>query len=700
LLAGAMDFCAWADGDVAAHVPAQAPRTGVLMNQRQAFREYCTTGAGAKAFGRIKADFDRDYLSWPFPAEPLTYGDPEPERRSSDHADQWRLAQDVCGRVSGVAEAATLCWLATGEERYLAKAKDFLLQSCAWHFAPKWESGPVAGATDIYYNDEAHFRLWRKLPLVYDQIRDRLTAAEKQTVLAHFKIRGERSFAWIRKAKVEKIRRNSIEANAASHPVRFIAMTGLSGLALWEDLPEARDWWRLAYVFYRDQFSPWGGDDGGWAEGSAYWRGTIEHAAFQDTLLGIGDPLAYASSWWRNSPYFALYNVQPYLHTVFGDTSNAGRFNLEPNVADYFEHMARVLQNGWFVSYAVLCRDSRPRPVDRGLKGLDRIYPTACEFLVRNFVASNRPLPAPKPLRDLPQERCFRDVGWVSIHSALGRPEDDIQITFKSSPYGSFSHSHADQNAFILNAYGEGLAINSAYREFHRSPHHKEWTWQTKSKNALLIDGQGQKPQDKEATGKITRFEVADRYVWTTGDATVAYQSQQPAERVQRVTRDLVFVDRRYLVVRDRVQLTTPGRISWLLHAEKNLSWDGASGTIHIRGDKASLIAKVVGQDVKWSGRVTEQFSVPVDPKYAGGDAGASYVTGKWSNQSHLTLESVETAQEFTLFAVLWPDRSMVSELPLALHSGGVLDVTRPDGQRDFVHVTDQKCEVGLLPKG
>lgn len=599
-----------------------------------------------------------------------------------------------------MAQAATAIWLVSGDGRYLAKAKEFLLQACAWRFAPDWKSGPGAGATDIYYNDEAHFRLWRTLPLVYDQIRDQLTSDEKQTVLAHFKIRGDRSVAWIKKSKVERIRRNSLAENAASHPVRFMAMTGLSGLALWDDLPEARDWWRLAYIFYRDQFSPWGGDDGGWAEGNAYWRGTFEHAAFQDALLAIGDPLAYASPFWKNSPYFALYNVQPYLHTIFGDTSNAGRFNLDPNVADYMDHAARVLQNGYFRSYAALCRDQRPRPEERGLAGLDRVYPTACELLVRDFIASSRPLLA-RELCELPQERFFGDVGWVSMHSALGRPEDDIQITFKSSPYGSFSHSHADQNAFILNAFGEGLAINSAYREYHRSPLHKEWTWQTKSKNALLIDGQGQKPQDKLATGKITRFEVSDRCVWTTGDATVAYQTMQPAGRVERVTRDLVFVDRRYLVVRDRVKLATPARISWLLHAEKNLSWDGATDTALIRGDRAFLIGKVLAADGTWSGSVTDKFPVPVDPKYTSGEAGASYVTAKWSNQSHLSLESAEAAKEFTVFAVLWPDRTAVSKLPVSLDAGGTLVVTRPDGKRDSVRVRDETCEISSpSPKG
>jgi hypothetical protein len=154
--------------DVAAHVPPRPPRTMVIEGRLKDFRAYCTTGEAAKAFAKIKADFDRDYLAFPFPDEPVTYGGPDPKNRDSDEADKWRNVQDVCGRVSGVAEAATFIWIVTGEEKYFTKAKEFLLKSCAWHFAPDWENGPVVGATDIYYNDEANFRLWRKLPLVYD----------------------------------------------------------------------------------------------------------------------------------------------------------------------------------------------------------------------------------------------------------------------------------------------------------------------------------------------------------------------------------------------------------------------------------------------------------------------------------------------------------------------------------------------------
>lgn len=682
--------------EFASVVPPQGPRTLIPAGRLEAFRAYCLTGPGVASFTRIRADLDREYLDYPFPEEPVTYGDPSPSKRSSAMADIWRAQQDICGRISGIAEAATLCWLVTGDEKYFEKAKDFLLRSCRWRFGPDWRAGPVPGAADVYYNDEAHFRLWRKLPMVYDQLRAKLTPAERATVLAHFRERGNRSVRWIEDTgNISAITRNSIAADLSSHPVRFMPMTGLAALALWDDLPEARSWWAFAYRFYRDQFSPWGGDDGGWAEGPAYWRGTFEHATFQDALLAIGDPLAYAQPFWRNSPYFAVYNVQPYLHTVFGDVSNAGRFNLEPVIADYMEHMARVLQDGYLLSYGALCTDTRARPSERGLAGLDRIYPTATEFLLRNFIASHLPVPAARPLGELPHERHFADIGLVSLHSALGDPANDIHVTFKSSKYGSFSHSHADQNAFILNAWGEGLAINSAYREFHNSPIHQQWTRQTVSKNALLIDGVGQKPQSKESRGAITRFAVGGRFTWARGDALRAYQLMQPAGRVRRETRDLVFIDRRYVLLRDRVELASPGRLSWLLHAERHLAWDGSSTTAFIRGRTASLTAKLLLPGREWSGSVSTKFPVPVDPKYASGLVGGSYLTGTWHDQAHLTLESRQPATSFTVWTVLWPEptNAAPAKVDLAWDADAVV-ISRPDGKTDRLVLTDDSLSL------
>jgi hypothetical protein len=684
--------------DSTAHIPEHGPRTMILAGQRDAFRAFCTTGEGAEAWAKIKHDLDTIYLDSPHPDEPVTYGDPNPSTRDSQKADKWRALQDLTGRISGLAEAATFAWIITGEERYLAKAKEFLLTSTSWHFAPDWESGPVLGATDVYYNDEGNFRLWRKLPLIYDQLRDELTPAERKQVIAHFKIRGNRTVEWIRKSNIAGLKRNSLEVKPSSHPVRFMAMVGLTALALWDDLPaEARDWWDFSYTFYRDQFSPFAGDAGGWAEGSAYWRGTFEHAGFQDALLAIGDPSAYASPFWRNTGYFAVYNVQPYLHTTFGDASNAGHFNLEPVVADYLRHLGRVQQNGYFLSYADLCDPNDPRelPSLMGLGTLARTYPTAGEFLIRNFIGSQLPKTELQPLSELSPYRYFDDVGWVSFHSALGDPDHDIHLTFKSSPYGSYSHSHPDQNSFILNAFGEGLAINSANREFHRSPHHKEWTWQTKSKNAVLIDGEGQEQQDKTATGEITRFEVGDRFAWATGDALVAYQTMQPDERLQRVTRDFIFIDQRYVVVRDRVVVKDSATLSWLLHGEFSNSWNNLTQQSQIDGKNASLTTKIVAPNIDWFAAITDEYPAPIDPRYRSGETYA-WVTAEWRDHVTLTLSSREKGTDFTVFAVLWPEPELggARNLDASLNDQGQLVVDRPDGGQDIVTLTDGTLKI------
>jgi len=684
---------------VFAHVPAAAPRTLVPAGRAEAFRAYVTTGEGRVAFANLKADFDALYLDYKLPTEPVTYGDPEPSKRDSAKADHWRRVQDQCGELTAVAEAGALIWTVTGEERYLAKAKEILLGVSAWSLdGSGWAKGPVTGATDIYYNDEAAFRLWRKLPLVYDLIRGRFTEAERSQVLAHLRERGTRTVAWIREGRVEKNARNSLEGKPSSHPIRFMAMTGLSALALWDDLPEqARDWWSFAYIYYRDQFPPWGGDDGGWAEGIAYWRGVIEHASFQDALLSIGDPLAYNTAFWRNTPYFHLYNVQPYRHTGFGDLSNAGKFNLEPRTAEFLRHFARVTGDGYVAAYAGMVADKEADPAEGGLKGVNRNYPTAAEFILRNFTGSVRALPAPKPVDELPAQRYFADVGWVSMHSALGHPADDIHVTFKSSPYGSFSHSHADQNAFVLNAYGENLAINSGYREFHRSPHHKGWTWQTKSKNAVLIDGKGEATQNAKASGRITAYETGARFTRATGDATAAYQTEQPDGRVKAVLRDLVFVDKRYVVIRDRVTLATPGKLTWLLHAERPIEWRAVDATALIRAEKATLTTRLLAIGATaWNAKVQAKFDVPVDPKYTKGDVAGFGKTGAWGEQSHLFAETAEARAEHVVYAVLWPERDGFPAKPLAarLTPAGALQVARPDGKTDTLTLGDASVKV------
>lgn len=656
-------------------VPATPPRAFILAGQRDAFRDFCLNGPDKAFYAQLKAEFDEKWLNAPLPPEPQEYGDPDPKKRTSDKVDKWRGGQVTCNQLAGTAEAAAILWLVTDDPKYLAKAKECLLEGCRWGMG-------ASAHTRIEYNDEAHFRLWRKLPFVYDQIRDMLTPEEKAEVLAAFKKRGDDSFALVKK-RTQKSLRNSIEEAASSHAIRFISMTGLAGLALYDDLPEAKEWFEYALGFYKNQFPPWGGDDGGWGEGNAYWRGNVEHSRFQDALVAISHPEAYSNPFWKQTGYFPLYFVQPYKHTVFGDTPLAGKFNLEPMVAYMDVGLARRFQDGYLLSYAKLQNTDERSLESQGLYFADERYPAGMEYILRNFATRNDPLPEARPLAELPPGRWFKDVGWVAMHSDLGKPADDIMLSFKSSPYGSFSHSHADQNSFILNAYGENLLINAGYREYHRSPHHTGYTQKTISKNALLVGGEGQEPQSRKAKGKILLYEAGPRTLWTAGDAAEAYNTGQPSAVVTEARRDVVMVDKRYFILRDRVRLKEPKAVSWMVHAESPIAWDAATETGLVRQPKAECAIALAAPDGTWQAEVTDQFPVPVDPKY----------TDKSPDQSHLTATSPEPKTEQVIYSVLWPSRPGETGQPLQakLTAADTITVQRPDGKTDTLSLAGDK---------
>ena len=144
------------------------------------------------------------------------------------------------------------------------------------------------------------------------------------------------------------------------------------------------------------------------------------------------------------------------------------------------------------------------------------------------------------------------------------------------------------------------------------------------------------------------------------------------------------------------MSLATPGRLSWLLHAEKHLSWDDASGTAKIRGleGKAALTAKLIAAGTTLRGHVTNEFPVPVDPKYTNRGSSA-FITGTWHNHAHLAAESAESAKEFTVYAILWPERGSAAPIVSAsVDASGALFIQRPDGRKDTLTLSDSACVV------
>jgi hypothetical protein len=199
------------------------------------------------------------------------------------------------------------------------------------------------------------------------------------------------------------------------------------------------------------------------------------------------------------------------------------------------------------------------------------------------FVAATSP-------SELPTMRWFKGVGWVAIQQAMDKPDEHIQFVMKSSPYGSISHSHGDQNAFCLAGFGEDLAIQSGHYVAFNSTMHQNWRRQTRSKNAILINGNGQyagkdKAKAMRSTGAINTAEDRGDHIYIQGDATEAYKSLTP--EVTRVERDVYFVNNQFFVIVDAIDAETPVDIDWLLHA--NAPMNLGDTTFRYSGEKAGF---------------------------------------------------------------------------------------------------------------
>jgi hypothetical protein len=177
--------------------------------------------------------------------------------------------------------------------------------------------------------------------------------------------------------------------------------------------------------------------------------------------------------------------------------------------------------------------------------------------------------PAPYPV-GTPDATLLPSIGWAAMHSSLQDPAR-VSVYFKSSPYGSYNHSHADQNSFVVNAAGQQLAIESGYYDGYMTPHWWQWYKQTRAQNAITFDGgQGQVVYEQSGAlgpGVITDYVHHSDYDIVAGDATRAYGGA-----LSRAYRSLVYLRPNLVVVYDALASGAPRRWEWNIHALNAMS--------------------------------------------------------------------------------------------------------------------------------
>ncbi|MGR3512656.1 MAG: DUF4962 domain-containing protein [Paracoccaceae bacterium] len=484
----------------------------------------------------------------------------------------------------------------TGDAKLTARAKEWLLETASWD--------PM-GVTSRAYTDEWAYRVCNALAWGYDWLYDDLSDEERATVRAALRER-TRDIAEhaIENAKIHLFPYDS-------HAVRSVSLTLVPACIalLSDDDLEVEDWLHYCIEFLFTVYSPWGDSDGGWAEGAQYWMMgmayLIDAANRLKSYTGID---LYQRPFLQNTGDFPLYcNAPNTRRASFGDDSALGDLPAIKTGLN-MRQFAGVTGKG---AYQWYCDQNLALNPNTEMAFYNwGWWDTNFDELV--FQTDFPVVDATPPEGGL---RHFKGIGWVGVQHAMDDPDNHIQFVFKSSLYGSISHSHGDQNAFCLAAYGEDLAIQSGYYVAFNSTMHRNWRRQTRSKNAILINGKGQyaekdKAKAMAATGRILAAEEREDHTYIKGDATAAYQSLSP--EVTSVEREVYFVRNDYFVIVDSVDADTPVTLDWLLHANTPFEIGGTS--FRTAGERAGFYGQVVWSEAGKPKISQETGFTDVDP--------------------------------------------------------------------------------------
>ncbi len=480
--------------------------------------------------------------------------------------------------------ASALAWLVSGNQDYLADALRRAQNLASWD--PR-------GSTGYAVVDEGSSTIAATLALVYDWLYPWLDADQKSRLLASIVPRGTDMYNDLIAGRARiAMRPYDSHGNVTLNYLALICVL-LAG-----DVPQADGGLRDTLPLAIHWTSPWGLEDGGFGNGTAYATWTTGNLLIAwYALRWAADVDLARKAWVRNYASFLAYLIPPGTPDgVFGDGA-------ETMLAEAWARFGKA--------YALFAPGPLARWYAAQLQGED---PAGLELLL---APPADPSPAPYPA-GTPDAMLFSSIGWAALHSDLADPAR-VSVYFKSSPYGSYNHSHADQNSFVVNAGGQPLAIASGYYDGYMTPHWWQWYKQTRAHNAITFDG-GQGQAIYEASGQlnpgtITGFTHQPDYDIVQGDAAQAYGGA-----LARAQRSLVYLRPNLLLVYDNLASATPRQWEWNIHALEAMGVVSDTQISITRNGRSLCIDMLAGPPMHFA--QTSQFSA--DP-----------VVGLWMPQWH-----------------------------------------------------------------
>jgi hypothetical protein len=448
-------------------------------------------------------------------------------------------------------------------------------------------------------NDMASRTIAWTLALGYDWLHDSLNPQQKGAILAAIKAHAQPMFDDI----APRISKNPYD----SHGNVTLTIVAAIGALMAGDIPEADEWLKSTISMAIVWTSPWGGADGGFGNGTAqmYWDTQSNLPAWYVWRNAVGADLA-RKDWVRHFGRAMAYLIPPGTPSgLFGDGQELKLDELWARVAKAYAAFAPSPLARWYATQ---------------MKGEDG---SRLEILMApKGEGGDDALPA-----NTPNAAFFPSIGWVAMHSNLADPKR-TSVYFKSSPYGSYNHSHGDQNSFVVNDRGKRLLIASGYYDNYRTNHWNNWYKQTRSTNAITFDGgQGQGLNERRFAGAITKFATTPAFDFAVGRADAAYEPS-----LALAQRSIAYLRPGTIIVHDALASDTARTWEWNFHAVRKMTPVADNRVAVANEDAKACVEMLASPGVAF--RQADKFTAPPNDSKMANEWHGTFATTKKSQKA------------------------------------------------------------------
>lgn len=314
--------------------------------------------------------------------------------------------------------------------------------------------------------------------------------------------------------------------------------------------------------------------DGEWQNGHGYFNANTKTLWYVPALMSYitgSDFLQHP--FYKNLGKALLYAWPPRTMSAgFGDGNEKPAAPPRQRVA-LADYIARETHDPYAIWY---CNTTREARGDFDI----RLYRMATQ---------DKMYPADQPLpEDAPKALWFKDTGEMVAHSNLPQYRGSLFLSFRSSPFGSGSHTLSDQNSFNISFRGVPIYRSTGYYLNFSDPHNLLSYRHTRAHNTILVDGIGQ-PFTNRAYGKVVRMLSGENISYACGDASNAYcgltdypmwqknfKNSKVEESVEngfgetplkKYRRHILLLHPDIVVIYDELEAGKPVRWDWLLHS-------------------------------------------------------------------------------------------------------------------------------------